>query len=499
MEYDAIVIGAGVGGLVSALKLSCQGKKVILIEKQPLPGGFATTFSRKGFIFESAVHCVDTLTENEEIRSFLDESDITKEVKFINLDDFARIIYPEHDFVADFKQNNFITTLKGSFPHETKNIDRLFREFDKFHKQFNNFYFSKLPDFVKLIISPVFYPLVIKASICTAAQFVDGYIKDVKLRAIITDIWRFAGLPPSRLSALYFLLIFECYYYNSSTYVKGGFMNLFKAMVERMRESGSEIKFNTTVMRIITQQGKRVKSVITDKGERFEAKVIISNVNAIDTLANMLDDDAIKESYRRKLASLEKSISAFQVYLGLRVPAKDLGMTNSILSVNTTYNHEDNLNYSLRGDYDICSLELVDHAQIDPSLAPQGKGTLLIMTLDNYANWSNLTADEYKKKKLDTANKLIMRAEKYLPGLSKHIEVMEVATPKTMSRFGSSPEGAIYGFAQTIEQSGINRLTQKTKIKGLFLAGAWTEPGGGIHACFLSGIDAADLALRYLK
>lgn len=499
MEYDAIVIGAGVGGLVCALKLSCLGKRVLLIEKQPVPGGFATTFSRKGFIFESAVHCVDALTENEEIRDFLEESGITKGVSFISLNDFARIIYPEHDFIADFKQDNFISTLKDKFPHETKNIDRLFREFDKFHKQFNKFYLSKLPDFVKLIISPVFYPLIIKASICTAGQFIDKYIQDAKLKAIITDIWRFAGLPPSRLSALYFLLVFECYYYNSSCYVKGGFMKLFKVMAERIRETGSEVKFNTTVTKIITQQGKRVKSVITDKGEQFDAKVIISNANAIDTLTSMLDDDTIKAGYRKKLESLEKSVSAFQIYLGLDIPARDLGMTNAIISVNTTYNHEDNLNYSLRGDYDICSLELVDHSQIDPSLAPQGKGTLLIMTLDSYANWSNLAEDEYKKKKIEAANKLIMRAEKYLPGLSGHIEVMEIATPKTMSRFGSSPEGAIYGFAQTIEQSGINRLAQKTKIKGLFLAGAWTEPGGGIHACFLSGIDAADLAMKQLR
>jgi prolycopene isomerase len=92
-----------------------------------------------------------------------------------------------------------------------------------------------------------------------------------------------------------------------------------------------------------------------------------------------------------------------------------------------------------------------------------------------------------------------VRAEKYLPGLSKYIEVIEAATPRTMSRFSASPEGAIYGFAQTPKQSGINRLSQETKVKGLFLTGAWTRPGGGIHACFISGIDAADLALKYLK
>ncbi|MDD5167028.1 MAG: NAD(P)/FAD-dependent oxidoreductase, partial [Candidatus Omnitrophica bacterium] len=301
MEYDVIIIGAGVGGLACGLKLSCQGKKVLLLEKQPLPGGFATTFSRKGFIFESAVHCVDTLTKTEEIRAFMDESGITKEITFINLDDFARIIYPDYDFVADFKQDNFISVLKSNFPQERKNIDRFFRAFDKFHRQFERFNHSRLPLGIKLLISPLAYPMIISTSISTAAQFVDKYIKDAKLKAIITDIWRFTGLPPSRLSAIYFLLVFECYYYNSTAYVKGGFIKLFQAMVERMKESGSEVRFNTSVVKIITRDGKRVKSVVTDKGEEFSARTIVSNANAIDTLTKMLDVDAVKEEYGRKL------------------------------------------------------------------------------------------------------------------------------------------------------------------------------------------------------
>ncbi|MCK9604603.1 MAG: NAD(P)/FAD-dependent oxidoreductase [Candidatus Omnitrophica bacterium] len=499
MEYDAIIIGAGVGGLACGLKLSCEGKKVLLLEKQPLPGGFATTFSRKGFIFESAVHCVDTLTKTEEIRTFMDESGITKEITFINLDDFARIIYPDYDFVADFKQDNFISVLKSNFPQERKNIDRFFRAFDKFHRQFERFNHSRLPLGIKLLISPLAYPMIISTSISTAAQFVDKYIKDAKLKAIVTDIWRFTGLPPSRLSAIYFLLVFECYYYNSTAYVKGGFIKLFQAMVERIKESGSEVRFNTSVVKIITRDGKRVKSVVTDKGEEFSARTIVSNANAIDTLTKMLDVDAVKEEYGRKLASLEKSVSAFQIYLGLSVPAKTLGMNHSIFSISNAYDHDENYNYSMSGDYDRCSLELVDHAQIDPALAPQGKGTLLIMTLDNYANWRDLSEEQYQAKKKEVADKFIKRSEKYLPGLSKYIEVMEIATPRTMARFGTSPEGAIYGFAQTIGQSGINRLAQETKVKGLFLAGAWTMPGGGAHACFLSGIMAGELASKYLK
>jgi len=116
MEYDAVIIGSWVAGLFCALKLSCAGKRVLVIEKQPIPGGLATTFSRKGFIFESSLHCVDALEKEGEIRNFLEETGIDKRINFVKLENFARIIYPGHDFVADFNCDNFISFLKNSFP-----------------------------------------------------------------------------------------------------------------------------------------------------------------------------------------------------------------------------------------------------------------------------------------------------------------------------------------------------------------------------------------------
>jgi len=500
MDYDAIVIGAGVAGLTSALILSREGKKVLLLDTQPIPGGYATIFKRKGFTFESSVHCVDSLSTDCDIREFLDDNEVGDKVDFIELKDFSRMIYPEHDFITDFKRDNFVKFLKDKFPHESTGIDRLFRTLDKFYGQYDGFAYSDFPPlWLKYILMPFVYPLIIKVSMKTVKEFIGKYIKDEKLFAVITDIWRFTGTPPSRLSALYFFLVFRGYYYSSTAYVRGGMARLFEVMVGQIRKNGSESRFNTKVVKIITDKNNHVRGVVTDKGEEFHAKVVISNANAIDTLTRMLDNEIAKEEYRKKLSSLEKSISAFQIYLGLKVPTRDLGMDHYLYSVNMTYDHEENFRYSLEGDYEKCSLELTDHSQIDPGLVPPGKGSLLIMTLDSYSNWDGLSEEEYDRKKQKMADILISRVERYLPGLSENIEVMEVATPKTMQRFTSSSEGAIYGFAQTVGQAGINRLEQETRIKGLYLAGAWTRPGGGIHACFMSGINAAELASGHLR
>jgi prolycopene isomerase len=498
MKYDVIIIGAGVAGLVSALKLSRAGKKVLVLEQQHVPGGFASSFKRNGFIFESAVHCVDALGEKGEIREFLKETGIDKKVAFIELKNFCRIIYPEHDFVLDFSRRNFIAYLKSSFPQESRQLDKFFSGADAFYKQIDSFRNSVLPLALRMALSPFLYRQVIQASCLTAEQLIAKYIRDEKLRGILSEIWRYVGLSPRRLGAFYFLLVQNGYLNEPTAYIKGGFNRLFTAMVEEIQRSGSRVQFNTLVNRIITDGSGRIKAVATKTGEEFQANAVIANANAIDTLTNFLDDDALKERYKKKLSGMQKSVSALQLYLGLDVPAKTLGMNEFMFSIHTSYDNDEDFRYSLAGDYQRCGLQIVDHAQIDPTLVPEGKGNLLIMAYDTYSRWQDLEEAVYKRRKEEAAGKLIQRAEKYLPGLSGHIEVMEVATPRTMQRFTLSPQGAIYGFAQTLAQSGIKRLSQETLVKGLFLAGAWTRPGHGVHGCFISGIDAADLALQFL-
>ncbi|MDD4954810.1 MAG: NAD(P)/FAD-dependent oxidoreductase [Candidatus Omnitrophica bacterium] len=497
MEYDAIVIGAGAGGLAAALKLSANNKKILVIERQPIPGGCATTFTRRGFTFESSMHCVNSLGEKGELRNFLNDLGVAEKIDFIKLRDFGRIIYPSHDFVVNFSKEGFLNFLKENFPNESAGLDKLFARFDNFYRQFDKFCISGLPLILQLLISPIFYPEIIKLSSLTTKELLDKYLNDEKLKSIIADLWRFVGVAPSELSAFYFLIILRGYYFEETCYVRGGYSNLFKAIVEKLKENGSDIEYNTTIKSIITKN-KRVCGVVTDKGKVFDAKTVISNANAIETLGELIDDKETKEKYSLELANLQKSVSVFQVYLGLKVPAKTLGMKNFMISLNTGYDHDKNFKESTDAECDNCLIEIVDHTQLDASLAPQGKGTLLIMTFDSYKNWQGLNDAEYKEKKKRIAEKLIKRAEKLLPGLSASIEIMEAATPKTMCRYTLSPEGAIYGFAHTVKQSGILRLSQETRIKGLFLAGAWTRPGAGVHACFISGFDAAELALKRL-
>jgi prolycopene isomerase len=83
------------------------------------------------------------------------------------------------------------------------------------------------------------------------------------------------------------------------------------------------------------------------------------------------------------------------------------------------------------------------------------------------------------------------------PDIRKHITFMEGASPRTLERYTLNLSGALYGWEQSPEQSGINRLSRRTPIDGLMLSGHWTQPGGGVITVLVSGVQTAQVVLGY--
>jgi len=134
---------------------------------------------------------------------------------------------------------------------------------------------------------------------------------------------------------------------------------------------------------------------------------------------------------------------------------------------------------------------------IYPGYSPAGKNTLTLMTLQGYGPWERFAEDyfqgrkeAYRAEKNRLADIMIDEAEKtLLPGLRKAIEVKEIGTPLTNVRYTRNYRGAIYGWDQTPDNSEPRRLPQNTPIRNLWLAGAWTRPGGGYSAVLGSGLQ----------
>ena len=123
-----------------------------------------------------------------------------------------------------------------------------------------------------------------------------------------------------------------------------------------------------------------------------------------------------------------------------------------------------------------------------------GTSTLRILSLSSYEPWRRFAADykagrkkDYYEEKRRWTDTLIRRAEEIIPGLDSMIEVLDSATPLTNWRYTRNPGGAIYGFEQSVNNAYIQRIDHRTPVKGLYLASAWSSPGGGFSGVLVGG------------
>jgi phytoene dehydrogenase-like protein len=226
------------------------------------------------------------------------------------------------------------------------------------------------------------------------------------------------------------------------------------------------------------------------------ADTIIANA-AIPNVVNLLPQ-LESEKLVSKINGLENSCSIITLYLGFKTSPKILGNKyySTFLVNNETINLSDFANNLKYSGFEKRQMVFVDYSQIESGLAPEGKSLGVIATSDYAKEWEGLTSAEYKNRKEEISQIMIDRLEAFLPGIKMEIEYYELGTAKTIEKYTLNPGGSPYGFAQTINQSGLKRIGIKSPVKGLYFASAWTFPGGGFTGAIISGYLCAKKILK---
>jgi len=325
---------------------------------------------------------------------------------------------------------------------------------------------------------------------------VDDRIQDPKLKAVLSGLWGYFGLPPSKLSTYYYVMPLMGYLEEGGYYPIGTSQKISDAFSDLITEQGGEVKLRTRVTKILTKNGAAY-GVRTADGKEYRARAVISNANAVDTFKRMLDEKEVLKDYLNRMDRFSVSYSSFQIWLGLKKDlVRETGLKESEIFYYTGYDVEKEYASIMAGDMSDTGFGLTVYDNLYDTYSPKGKNTLNIMAAQGFAPWEKYEKDyfagrkdAYRKEKNRIADILIDKVEKtLLPGLREAIEVKEVATPLTNVRYTSNYRGAIYGWDQTVDNSGNRRVQHRTPIKNLYLAGAWTFPGGGYGACFPSGL-----------
>lgn len=495
-DADVIIIGSGLGGLVAGSKLGRAGKKVLVIEQHKIPGGCATTFKRKNCRVEVGLNAMGGLDKDDIKQKIFSDLEIFNNVEFVPIPDFFAYDSSDGQITIPNNAKNAVKQLTAAFPDEARGIQKFFTTISGIRSEINR-YCSLKPINRKLVfpIMPFVYPYIFFNMLKTVGSLLDSCFKSERLKSALVANMSFYHDDPYTMSLLYFSAA-QGEFFQGSWFIRGGSQKLSDYLVQDIIAHGGNVLCNHKVSRILVNGGKASGVQYHPKSNPDDlltarAGTIVANA-AVPQVAESLLDRESAGKLLKQIRDKQNSCSFTLVFLRFKRPVKDLG--------NTNYMHFVNSNQAFRAkdwkqlhtqDYKLRPFYFCDYSQIEAGLTPDGKGQGVISMTDYLANWENLSKQEYKEKKEEVAHLFINRLENLIPGIKQEIECYEVATPKTIQRFILTPEGSVYGFAQTVKQAVPFRLSVKSPVKNLFFASAWVFPGGGFTGAIISGYTCA--------
>ncbi|MEO0340880.1 MAG: NAD(P)/FAD-dependent oxidoreductase, partial [Bacteroidota bacterium] len=492
MKYNTIIIGGGLAGLTAGATLTKFGKKVLLLEQHHKPGGCATTFKRGDFIMEVGLHEMSGLAEGSTLRNLFKMLEVDKHVQFDKVPEFYASHSERGQFVFPHGYDNATKALLDKYPEDEKGIKRFFKMLVGVRKEGTSL--PRTPLGRKLIypLMPLLYPHLVEATRHSVGSWLDKYISNENAKLDLVAHLAYWGDDPYTLSMFYFCLPFSGFAEAGGYFIKGGSQQLSSYLASYIEKNGGTVLLGKRAEKIITENGQAKGVTFRDSfDDSIEpATVFCDNVvaNCAIPLVPDLLDEPYAEQLKQKIDDKVNSCSLLSIYLGYNTNVEAFGVKHysnyirgegikSLKDINPN-NHDD---WSRR------SFIFVDYGKVDAQLAPPGKFVGSICAVDYLQDWEGLSKEEYKAKKEAVAQTLLQRLDQQFPGIRDAIEYYEVGTSKTIQRYTLNPGGAVYGYAQTKEQTGNKRFRNNFLIPNLYFASAWAFPGGGFEGSITTG------------
>ncbi|AFY77838.1 MAG: carotene isomerase [Hydrococcus sp. C42_A2020_068] len=496
LEYDVIVIGSGIGGLVTATQLASKGAKVLVLERYLIPGGSAGYFEREGYRFDVGASMIFGFGTQGTTNL------LTRALKAVNMSletipDLVQIHYHlpnglELKVYRDYEK--FLQELISHFPHERQGIRRFYDECWKVFNCLNAMELLSLEEpryLMRVFFQHPFACLgLIKYLPQNAGDIARRYISDPQLLKFIDmECYCWSVVPADRTPAINAGMVFSDRHYGGINYPKGGVGQIAQKLVEGLVKAGSEIQYGARVTQILLEGGTAV-GVKLANGKQYRAKRIVSNATRWDTFEKLLPSEAMPASEKRWQKRYQKSPSFLSLHLGVKSEVLPSGTDCHHILLEDWEKMEDE-----EGTIFVSIPTL-----LDPDLAPSGHHIIHTFTPSWIERWRGLSPKEYQHKKEEAAERIIKRLEKIFPGLSAGLDYQEVGTPRTHRRFLGRDDGT-YGPIPRGKLAGLLGMPfNRTAIPGLYCVGDSTFPGQGLNAVAFSGFAcghriAVDLGL----
>jgi phytoene dehydrogenase-like protein len=456
-RYDTIIIGAGMSGLAAGIRLSHYDKKVLILEKHKLPGGLNSYYRRNNFNYDVGLHAITNFSDNPKRSAPV--SKLLRQLRF-RKDEFnlfgqkaSQVRFPFGSFEFNSTPLSISDDIKRIFPDEAEKFDS-FLEMVLSHEEL-----SLDSDFIssKELLKDHFGP--------------ESRIPDI----LFCPLMYYGNANEHDMDFSQFVIMFKALFVESFARPAGGVRGIIRSLLKKYRANGGEIKFNTGVKHLHTENG-RVTAVVLDNGTVIEADRIFSSAGVHETSNLVLD-----KAKRIESAPIPGKMSFIEVILNLDISPSEMGFEKTIVFFNKT----DSFKFRCPDDmvdYDSGVLCCPNNFRYPE---PIKDFSIRLTHISNYSLWQKMSEDEYQENKELVLKRCIETIESFIPGIKKHIIETDLFTPLTVERFTGHTNGAVYG-SPSKTRRGL------TDYENLFIIG--TDQGFlGIIGAMLSGVSMANL------
>jgi phytoene dehydrogenase-like protein len=486
-DYDAIVVGAGMGGLSTAAFLSMAGLKVAMFEKHDKPGGYMTSFKLHGVRFDAGIESLPELAPDDTLGSFLSLWGV--EIPTIERRENVRVFTESGDY--RFRGGSLVEDFRAAFPGRRREVDRFFAINGRMVDRMTADGPPKPPDEMSFLDKVAFgvrslakNPDMVRFGLKSGYNVIGRTFGGGELGAAIL------GKVYHDIAYLGYAYRWEQVRRQRLRYPMGGMQAVSDAVAGVTLSRGGRLFLKTGVRRILVEAGRAV-GVEDETGTVHYADIVVCSAPLPRALDSLLAGTSALDPLRKAAARRAIFPSAALVFLGMDA-SYDPGAEYVALS--------SSFDTCTRGSWTAETVPLILVQSSDYDGGPLRPAFIMASLGHEYADrWASgpngERGREYAQVKDKAARIFVDRFDRRLPkGFREAIRFSVAATPLTLERYTGNAEGSFMGFHCRAGEYG-RFFPQATPISGLYFAGQWVFPGFGVAGVAASGYYCANTIL----
>lgn len=507
-DYDAIIIGSGIGGLTTAALLAKLGKRVCVLEQHYTAGGFTHSYEREGYEWDVGVHYIGEVHKPwSAIRRVFDViSD--GQLEWAPMDArYDRIILGDktYDYVAG--REEFKAEVKQHFPQEAAAIDRYVDLLSEVSAKVPRFFAGQaLPRSLGVLYSKLRRQLLPDYFFKTTLEVLEGLTQNRELIGLLTAQWGDYGLPPAQAAFVMHAMVAK-HYITGGNYPVGGAVRIAETIIPVIEAAGGQVFTYAGVEQIVIENGRAVGVRLHKDGVELRAPQIVSCAGLIPTYTRLIPAEAAaKHQLLAPLQRVEPSAATLCLYAGFKGSATALGLPKTNYWVYPSADHDQNVSaFKSDADAPMPLIYMSFPSAKDPSWEARfpDKATVEIVAAtlpQRFAQWQGSTwgkrGDDYEAFKAQLTEQLLETLYQHQPQLRGQLDFCELATPLSTEWFQWNVQGEIYGIDHTVKRFDQHWIHSQTPIKGLYLTGADTVTAG-VGGALMAGVLTASRMLGW--